>query len=198
MLVVPCRPVSFEGGVGWDRRIVDRLVAGDDSALAAIYDQYAPLVFGVAVQLVGDEATACDVCQDVFVSLWQRPDRFDGDRGSLRTWLVMVARGRSIDVVRRQGRRSQREARAAAEPVTPPDIGEAATALVEGERVLRALEELPPEQRRAIELAFYEGLTYREVATHLGIPEGTAKSRLRLGLARLARLLAPEGSVRWT
>jgi RNA polymerase sigma-70 factor (ECF subfamily) len=187
-----------DAGEGWDRRLAARLVAGDDSALAVIYDQYASLVFGIAVRLLGEEAAAGDVCQDVFVSLWQRPDRYDPDRGSLRTWLATVARRRAIDAMRQRGRRSAREERAAsAEPVTPPDIEEAAAALVEGERVRRALTELPPEQRRAIELAYFDGLTYREVALRLGIAEGTAKSRLRLGLARLARLLATEGSVRW-
>jgi RNA polymerase sigma-70 factor (ECF subfamily) len=177
------------------------LAAGDDSALATVYDQYAPLVFGVAVQLVGDQATAADVCQEVFVSLWQRPDRFDPELGSLRTWLATVARRRAIDVLRQRGRRTDREERAAAEPVTPPDIEEAAAALVEGERVRKALCELPADQRRAIELAYYDGLTHREVAARLGIPEGTVKSRLRLGIARLGRLLGTEGSegvVRWT
>lgn len=176
-----------------------RLVAGDDTALAAVYDQYAALVYGVSVRLLGDQGLASDVCQDVFVSLWQRPDRYDPDLGSLRTWLVTLARRRAIDVLRQRGRRAGREQRAgAAAPVAPPDIEEAAAALVDGERVRRALVELAPEQRRAIELAFYDGMTYRQVATHLGLPEGTVKSRMRLGLARLARLLTDEGVVRWT
>ncbi len=197
MRAVPSRPVA-DGGEGWDRRLAARLVAGDDSALAVVYDQYAALVFGIAARLLGDAAAAGDVCQDVFVSLWQRPDRYDPDRGSLRTWLATVARRRAVDLMRQRGRRSAREERAAAaDPATPPDIEEAAAALVDGERVRRALTELPPEQRRAIELAYFDGLTYRQVAVHLGIAEGTAKSRLRLGLARLARLLATEGSVRW-
>jgi RNA polymerase sigma-70 factor (ECF subfamily) len=198
-VAVPSRTVSCDDPRGWDRRLAGRLAAGDDGALATVYDQYAPLVFGVAVHLVGDQATAADVCQEVFLSLWQHPDRYDPDLGSLRTWLATVARRRAIDVLRQRGRRATREERAAADPVTPPDIEEAATALVEAERVRRALVELPPDQRAAIELAYYEGLTHREMAARLGIPEGTVKSRLRLGVARLGRLLGTEeGVVRWT
>jgi RNA polymerase sigma-70 factor (ECF subfamily) len=180
-------------------RLVARIAAGDDRALARLYDQYAPLVYGVALQLVGDEASARDVCQEVFVGLWQRPDRYDPARASLRTWLAVVARRRAIDVLRQRGRRQRREERVAAEvAVAPPDIEEAAAAMVDGERVRVALAELPPEQRVVIELAFLQGLTHREVAAHLGIPEGTAKSRIRLGLSRLSRILRPEGTVQPT
>ncbi len=180
-----------------ERQLVARVAAGDESALARVYDQYSALVFGVAVQLVGDHATAGDVCQEVFVTLWQRPDRFDPDRGSLRTWLAVLARRRSIDVLRQRGRRASREERGAPGSVAcaPPDIEEAAAAMLEGERLRRALAELPAEQRTAVELAFLDGLTHREIAARLQLPEGTVKSRVRLGLARLARLLRPEGSV---
>jgi RNA polymerase sigma-70 factor (ECF subfamily) len=193
---VPSRGVEQGGHPGAERRLVARLVAGDDSALARIYDQYAPLVFGVAVNLVGDDASARDVCQDVFVSLWQRPERFDPDRAPLRTWLAVLARRRAIDLLRQRGRRQQREQRVAvaAATVAPPDIEEAAGALLEGEELRRGLADLPPEQREAIELAFLHGLTHREVAARLGIPEGTVKSRVRLGLGRLARILRPEGA----
>jgi RNA polymerase sigma-70 factor (ECF subfamily) len=185
------------GGGASEVRLVARVAAGDDRALARIYDQYGALVYGVALHLVGDEASARDVCQEVFVGLWQRPDRFDPERASLRTWLAVVARRRAIDLLRQRGRRQRREERAAAVAgvVAPPDIEEAAEAMVDGELLRTALAELPDEQRHAIELAFLEGLTHREVAVRLGIPEGTAKSRIRLGLSRLARLLRPEGSV---
>jgi RNA polymerase sigma factor (sigma-70 family) len=182
-----------------DGVLAARLVAGDDSALAEVYDQYGSLVYGIALQLLCDSAAAADVAQDVFVQLWRQPERYDPARGSLRTWLATIARRRAVDQLRTGTRRVRREERVAAQRVTsPPDVEEAATALVRGERVRKALRELPPEQRQAVELAYYQGLSYREVAQALGIPEGTAKSRLRLALNRLATALREEGPMSWT
>jgi RNA polymerase sigma factor (sigma-70 family) len=117
---------------------------------------------------------------------------FDPERGSLRTWLGTLAHRRAVDYVRREEARRRRSVRDAACRVTVPDVEELATALVTAERVRAALGVLPPEQREAIELAYFGGRTYREVADELGIPEGTAKSRLRLGLRRVAAVLEPE------
>lgn len=165
-----------------------RIQVGDDSALASVYDQYAPMVHGIAERLVG--ADADEICQDVFMDIWRRPDRFDPERGSLRTFVAVMTRRRCIDHLRSIGRRRARERRAdALTPPTPPNVDEAALAIVTAERVRRAVTALPPLQRTALELAYFQGLTFQEVAAATGEAEGTAKSRLRLGLSRLAREL---------
>jgi RNA polymerase sigma-70 factor (ECF subfamily) len=175
--------------------MVARVAAGDDSALGTLYDQYGALVHGIARRLVGADQ-AVDICQEVFLALWERPDRFDPERGSLRTFLATVARRRAIDVLRRTGRRAANEQRASlGEPAPVPNLEEAAAALIAAEQVRAAVGRLPAEQRRAIELAYFEGLTYREVATATGAAEGTAKSRLRLGLGHLAAALGTQGEV---
>jgi RNA polymerase sigma factor (sigma-70 family) len=185
----------FETTVSWERQLVARITAGDDAALATVYDQYGALVHGVALRLVGSD-TAADICQEVFVSLWNHPDRWDSDRGNLRTFLAMIARRRAIDHLRGTGRRTANEQRAhRSAPAVVPNVDEAALALVAGDGVRRALAALPDPQRRAIELAYFGGLTFRQVAEATGSSEGTAKSRIRLGLRRLSEHLATSDSV---
>jgi RNA polymerase sigma factor (sigma-70 family) len=177
----------------WERDVRARLVGNDDAALAEIYDQYSSFVYGLALRVVGDARAAEDVSQDVFVGLWERPAAFDPDRGSLRTWLGTLAHRRAVDYVRREEARRRRAERDAARAVSAPDVEELATAMVAAERVRAALDLLPSDQRRAIQLAYFGGKTYRQVAEVLGIPEGTAKSRLRLGLRRIAEALEAQG-----
>jgi RNA polymerase sigma factor (sigma-70 family) len=165
--------------------MVARLVAGDDAALAAIYDEHSALVHGIAARLLGREA-AVDICQEVFVSLWNHPARFDPARGTLRTFLAMITRRRCIDQLRSSGRRVVNEQRSADATTIAPDVEDAALTVLARERVRAAMDALPTEQRRAIELAYFDGLTFRQVAEHTGASEGTAKSRIRLGLQRLA------------
>ena len=172
----------------WERAMMARIRVGDDAALARVYDQYSPMVHGIAERLIGTDAA--DVCQDVFVDLWLRPDRFDADRGTLRTYMAVMTRRRCIDHLRSVGRRRARERRANdLDPIPPPNVDEAALAMVTAERVRQALESLPVLQRQALELAYLEGMTFRQVAVATGTAEGTTKSRLRLGLTRLAKEL---------
>jgi RNA polymerase sigma factor (sigma-70 family) len=178
----------------WERTTRDRLVAGEEAALNEIYDQFASFVYGLALRVIGDARAAEDVAQDVFVSVWERPGAFDPDRGSLRTWLGTLAHRRAVDHVRREEARRRRAIKEASRSETTPDVEEMAMALVTAERVRAALATLPDDQRRAIQLAYFGGKTYRQVATMLGIPEGTAKSRLRLGLRRIADVLDDENS----
>jgi RNA polymerase sigma factor (sigma-70 family) len=189
--------VVMEGRVvvssDWERDVRERLVGNDDAALAEIYDQYSSFVYGLALRVVGDARAAEDVSQDVFVGLWERPAAFDPDRGSLRTWLGTLAHRRAVDYVRREEARRRQAERDAARAVSAPDVEELATAMVAAERVRAALDLLPSDQRRAIQLAYFGGKTYRQVAEVLGIPEGTAKSRLRLGLRRIAEALEAQG-----
>jgi RNA polymerase sigma-70 factor (ECF subfamily) len=167
-----------------------RLAAGDDRALAEVFDELGAAVHATALQVLGDPA-AQDVVQDVFVDLWCQPQRYDESLGSLRTYLTMRARHRALDVLRSELRRASREERhtrllpAPRTPTPSEEVTEADSAAT----VRAAVRRLPPEQRRVVELAYFGGLSYREVAQRMGIPEGTAKSRVRLALARLETLL---------
>lgn len=180
-------------GTAWETDVRDRLVARDPAALTEIYDQYGSYVFGLAARVIGDRRAAEDVAQDVFLSLWERPEVFEPERGRLRTFVGTLAHRRSIDFVRREEARRRRAERDAAGAIGVPDVDEMAIAIVTAEQVRAELERLPDEQREAIELAYFGGRTYRQVADELGIPEGTAKSRMRLGLRRVADALAAQG-----
>lgn len=174
-----------------DEDLRARLAAGDADALGEIYDMYAPLVHGLARRVAGDTEAARDVTQEVFAGLWEHPLAFDPERGSLRGWLATLAHRRAVDWVRREVRR-----RRPPEPETPADPAGADEAVLASELasgVKRSLDALPPPMRDVLELAYYRGLTYREVAVALGIPEGTAKSRIRSALAHLGRRLEREG-----
>lgn len=178
--------------------MIERLRVGDDLALAAIYDRYGRIVNGIAHRFVGP-ALAPDVTQDVFLSLWEHPGRYKPDVGGLRAYLAVAARRRSIDVLRSEQRRKIRERRADdGAPAAPArSVETTAVQSVVAERVRAAIGCLQRDQRTAIELAYLKGLTFRQVADAMGTAEGTAKSRLRLGLARLARELSAEGSLSW-
>jgi RNA polymerase sigma-70 factor, ECF subfamily len=175
-----------------DVRLRERLVAGDDSALAEAYDRWAILVRTVASRILNDEAAADDITQDVFVRLWECPHEFDPARAALRTWLCIVARSRALDLVRRRMVRDRHVAAAWADR-EHSDVDDALIWNTETKVVRDAVRSLPDAQRTAVLLAYYEGLTYREVARRLDIPEGTAKSRLRVALAALADRLDAEG-----
>ena len=183
--------------VAWERRTRQRLLAGDDSALGDCYDQYASFVYGLVLRVVRDAKAAEDITQDVFLNLWEKPDCFDPGKGALRTWLGTLAHRRAVDYVRREEARRRRDDLVQSRISPTPDVEEMAMALMTAERVRAALDGLPPEQREAIQLAYFEGKTYREVAVAMGIPEGTAKSRLRLALRRVASTLEAEDLRQW-
>ena len=169
-----------------DAVLIARMQAGDEEALAEVWRRHGSLVFGLARRLTGDSATAEDVTQEVFVALWQQPERFDAQRGSLRAYLGVHAQRRAIDALRRDGRRSEREHRHhRLHPATGALPGEGPGCRELADTVREAIGRLPAEQREAVELAYFRGLTHREVAATLAIPEGTAKSRLRLAQAKL-------------
>jgi RNA polymerase sigma-70 factor (ECF subfamily) len=188
---VRSRPVTAVTGTD-DRLLRDRLVAGDERALATVVSEFGGLVRGVARKVLGDDAAAEDVTQDVFVWLWERPDRFDPERGSLRSFLTVVSRRRAIDWIRRHDADRRRADRAAQEaPLVLDDLADGVTDRDDAATVRAAVQALPADQRDCVTLAFFGGLSYREVAVRLGIPEGTAKSRLRLALAKLGTSLQP-------
>ena len=176
---------------GSDALLAARLAAGDDRALAEAFDQLAPSVYGGALRVLGNGSAAQDVVQDVFVELWSHPDRYDPIAGSLRTYLIVLARHRAVDLLRSELRRVARQERHyRLIPAEPPGAASDGMVAAETASVVRAAVQLLPDgQRRVVELAYFEGLTCREVASAMGIPEGTAKSRLRLAMAKLESVL---------
>jgi RNA polymerase sigma-70 factor, ECF subfamily len=163
------------------------------AALAEVFRRHAPAVRALARSVGGTDAVADDVTQEVFVELWRRPERFDTDRGALRTYLTTIAHARAVDLLRSEAARRWREDRNAHLTATAGyDIEHHAWDLAAAERVRAALAGLPEGERRAIELAYFDGYTYREVAAHLDAPEGTIKTRIRTGLRRLRAAVEPD------
>lgn len=178
---------------GVERGLVNRLLERDEDALRTVIDGFGPVVYAMARRVVADGSLAEEVAQDTFLALWRRPGAFDPDRGSLQAFLLGVARNKAIDLVRReQSSRRKRDSVIAEAEATSSEAApdEALAGIEEKEGVRVALTKLSPVQREAIVLAYFGGRTYREVATELGIPEGTAKTRLRDGLIRLRELLS--------
>jgi RNA polymerase sigma-70 factor (ECF subfamily) len=163
--------------------VLRRLAEGDSLALAEFYDAHAGLAYGLALRVLRDRSDAEDVVQEAFVQVWRQADRYDPARGSPQAWLCAIVRTRALDRLRR--RVSRREQEEAPEPVaagsTPDREGELA--------VRKALLTLSAEQRRALELAYYEGLTQSEIARRLGEPLGTVKTRIRSAMIRLRQEL---------
>jgi RNA polymerase sigma-70 factor, ECF subfamily len=178
-----------------DERLVEALEVRDERALETLYDRHGDYVYSVCLRMVGDVQLAEDLSQEVFLRLWRRPDLYDVGRGRFLTWLLSVARNRAIDERRSRGRRYRFE--------TPPSVNaeemlemvptseERDHAVVSEERIVvqRALATLPPEQRLAIQLAYFGGYTQQEIAQGLHQPLGTVKTRIRLGLQKLRALL---------
>jgi RNA polymerase sigma-70 factor (ECF subfamily) len=162
--------------------LVDRLARGDHQALAELYDRYAGIVNALALRILRRSADAEDVVQEVFVQVWRQAARFDASRGTPEAWLFTITRTRALD-------RLRRVVAAQAVSMTPPPV--AAPVIEHGLAVRRALEELPPDQRAALELAYYEGLTQSEIAARLGQPLGTVKTRIRTAMIRLRETLEP-------
>ena len=193
-----CRPaggrVSLHHVGDSDALLAARLGAGDDRALAEAFDRLGPAVYAGALRVLGDAAAAQDVVQDVFVELWSRPGRYDPAAGPLRAYLVLLARHRAVDIVRSELRRVARQEHSYRLVPRRPEPSPLEEAMVsEAAAVVRAaVQQLPEGQRRIVELAYFGGLTCREAAAAAGIPEGTAKSRLRLALAKLETMLDRE------
>jgi len=177
----------------WELGLRRRLLARQHQAFADLYDQYAAVVFGVAMRVTCNRQAAEDVSQAVFLEAWEHPDHFDAARGSWRSWLATLAHHGGVDWVRRElaGRaRDGSQADLGLERV--PDVGEAMESLLTAESVRLELTKLSDDERTPIRLAYFEGRTYRQVARDLALPEGTVKSRIRSGLHHMAEALDSE------
>ncbi|MEZ5400794.1 MAG: sigma-70 family RNA polymerase sigma factor [Bryobacteraceae bacterium] len=172
--------------------LVARMAAGDQRALGALYDDTSPILFGLALRVLGSREDAEEAVLDAYARAWRLSSTFDGSRGSALTWLVMMARSIAIDRLRSRTAKSGREEAidGIAEPAGSGLSPESEAFFTQQRfRIEAALDQLPAEQRQAIELAFFDGLSHSEVAEATGVPLGTAKTRVRLGLARLRQVL---------
>jgi RNA polymerase sigma-70 factor, ECF subfamily len=172
-----------------DLEAIRRVARGDADALAFLYDRHSRIIYSLAFRIVGDPPEAEEIVQDVFAQAWRQAERYDTSRGVVVAWLLMIARSRAIDRVRsRRGLPplapdGEKGLASMADPAEGPELQTLSTEQVRN--VKRALDTLPLQQRMAIQLAFYEGLTHVEIAERLEEPLGTVKTRIRLGLLKL-------------
>jgi RNA polymerase sigma-70 factor (ECF subfamily) len=182
-----------------DRELVAAMARREERAAAAVYDRYAPMLMAVAFRITRSSADAEEIVLDTLEQAWRQADRFEESRGSVSTWLAMMARSRAFDFARKQSRQARYDAGVTDEALREiADTSSSALAMAEvGEaserraHVTRALAALPAPQREAVELAFYDGLSHSEVAERLREPLGTVKTRIRLGMLKLRDLLQP-------
>jgi RNA polymerase sigma-70 factor (ECF subfamily) len=188
-----------------DADLLAGLAAGDPDALTLLYRRYAPLVYSLALRILGNQQQAEEVVQDVFVKLWRQPQSYDAARGRFINWLLGVTHHRAIDELRSRKRYQRHQiteaGQAGAEnasaladlPDHAPDLGEQAWLNVQRQAVRAALQMLPPEQREALELAYFGGYTQSEIAAALQQPLGTIKTRIRLGIQKLRAYFEAQG-----
>ena len=173
---------------------VSQIVQKDESALAHLYDASSPLVYGLALRILGDAGAAEEVTLDVYLQVWKQANRFNPVRGRVSTWLMTMARSRAIDKLRGRAKELSRAdtleavAETQSENLDPEQVVAVAQQQVQ---VRNALSTLNEEQRRAIELAFFNGLSQNEIALKLNEPLGTIKTRIRNGMLKLRELLQP-------
>lgn len=179
-----------------DVDLLRRIAGGSSDALASFYDRYSSLVWGLLRRMLGESGEAEEVLQEAFLQVWRDARRYNPERASPRGWLLLIARSRALDRLRRRSALQRRE-----EAIAREDAGRAIAPLGSRrlehretrQRISSALDRLPREQRRVIELAFFYGLSQTEIAAHLGAPLGTIKSRALLGMKRLRAIFASEG-----
>jgi len=167
-----------------DSQLLSRVRNGDEQAMAALYDRYSRVVYSVAFRVLRDASSSEDVLQEVFLGVWRRPQSFVSTRGSLAGWLAVVARNRSIDLLRRRRPTEQIDEIQLASPYNLAKEAERNSLM---ERARTIIRHLPPEQRKTLEMAFFDGLTHTEIAEMTGDPLGTVKTRIRSALLTLRK-----------
>lgn len=168
--------------------LVSAIRSGDEQAMAQLYERHSSIVYSVALRVLGDTGAAEDILQEVFMQLWRSPDAFDATRGSLPGWLAVITRNRAIDSLRK--RRPETDITDVIVSIEP-DLAGGAEFSRAIEKVRGALGGMPPTQRSALEMAFFEGLTHTEIADKTGEPLGTIKTRIRAGLLTLRKAFNP-------
>jgi RNA polymerase sigma-70 factor (ECF subfamily) len=177
-----------------DANLVVSIARYREDALAELYRRHAGAVYGLARRVLWDVQLAVEVVQEVFLRIWTAPERYDPDRGSIRSYLLTQAHGRAVDLLRSEGSRKVREQRDAQQAAEAGyDLEREVWDLALADGVREAVSTLPDSERRAVELAYFRGYTYREVADLLGEPEGTIKGRIRSALRRLNGALVSSG-----
>ncbi|ETX04217.1 MAG: hypothetical protein ETSY2_30045 [Candidatus Entotheonella gemina] len=171
--------------------LIDDIAGGDQQALGTLYDATSSIVYGLALRILGNTATAEEVTLDVYTQVWRQAGSYDASRGTPSAWLIILTRSRAIDRLR--SRDYIRPVPEEARPPTATDhTPEEATAISERRRLVQAAcAQLPPEQHRVLELAYFSGLSHQEIARQLDLPAGTVKTRIRLGMQKLRDLLEP-------
>jgi RNA polymerase sigma-70 factor (ECF subfamily) len=175
-----------------DRALIARIEGRDAGALATLYDRHGGRLLGLAQRILGDTGEAEDVVQEVFLHVWKSAATFDAARGPVLAWLLVATRSRSIDRLRSRrsaGRASGRPLDEAPEIASGDDVEQDAAAREWETKCRGAIGQLPEDQKRALELAYFEGLTQQEIAERTGTPLGTVKTRVRLGLMKLRELM---------
>jgi len=180
-----------------DAAILGRVEQGDQAAMGLLFDRYSSIVYSVALRVLKDTGQAEDVMQDIFIQIWKKPGAFISGRGSLGAWLVVVARNRAIDSLRRRRHTDSVEDVVLA---SSTDLAAEAERNTLMEKVRIYMHQLPPEQRKSVELAYFEGMSHSEIAEKTGDPLGTVKTRIRLALIALRKAMQsksiPSSSVR--
>ncbi len=175
-----------------DSALIERTMAGDESALSVIYDRYSAVLFGMLIRILQDRGAAEEVLQDLFLQLWRSAPQFDASRGSLPAWLMVIGRNRAISRLR--GRRDrevleEEDGSYANTFASPQNIEDEAARSELARSLTVALAKLPAEQRQALELAYFEGMTQTEIAARTGCPLGTVKTRVRTAMQSLKLIL---------
>ena len=173
---------------GDDASVLAELQSGNQPAMSTLYDRYSRLVYSVALRVLREPAAAEDVLQEVFMQLWRNPDSFTAARGALGAWLAVAARNRSIDVLRRRRTGTSTDAPPLVAPGNLADEAERNTLM---QRARATIQQLPREQRKTLEMAFFDGLTHSEIAEMTGDPLGTVKTRIRTALLSVRKTFQP-------
>ena len=197
VLAMPLAASSVSPAPELDRDLLAGIARGEESALSALYDRHAPILYALAYRISGESADAEEIVLDSFAQVWREAGRFQSARGSVIAWLMTICRSRALDLVRARGRRARLASSAAALSDSTPAMGAGPgasgdIAVLRTERcrvVASALEALPHPLRQAIQLAYWEGLSHSEIAERLGEPLGTIKTRVRSAMQRLRDVL---------